>query len=127
MLQNRSGVAWWRVMNAASFVLDGLWEAIEPRYCPRNRPSPKVVERSFSWLLGCGRFGVRYERRADLLQGLVNVACALICLRFLSPALEGVDPRLVYDAVAKTRCSAIGRRDILCCAPGSAVSSAPST
>jgi hypothetical protein len=29
---------------------------------------------------------VRYERRADLLQGLLHLACALICLRFLVPA-----------------------------------------
>jgi transposase len=45
-----------------------------------------VVERSFSWLLGCRRLGVRYERRADLLQGLLCLACALLCLRYLAPA-----------------------------------------
>ncbi len=44
-----------------------------------------VVERSFAWLLGCRRLGVRYERRADLLQGLLHLACALTCLRFLAP------------------------------------------
>jgi transposase len=44
-----------------------------------------VVERTFSWLLGCRRLGVRYERRADLLQGQLHLACALICLRFLDP------------------------------------------
>ena len=42
-----------------------------------------VVERTLSWLLGCRRLGVRYERRADLLQGLLHLACALICLKFL--------------------------------------------
>ena len=42
-----------------------------------------VVERSFSWLLGCRRLSDRYERRADLLQGLLHLACALICLKFL--------------------------------------------
>jgi transposase len=47
-----------------------------------------VVERSLSWLLGCRRLGVRYERRADLLQGLLHLACALLCLRFLAPADE---------------------------------------
>jgi transposase len=47
-----------------------------------------VVERTFSWLLGCRRLGVRYKRRADPLQALLHLACALICLRFLSPALE---------------------------------------
>jgi hypothetical protein len=45
-----------------------------------------VVERTLSWLLGYRRLGVRYERRADLLQGLLHVACGLICLGFLAPA-----------------------------------------
>jgi transposase len=45
-----------------------------------------VVERTLSWLLGFRRLGVRYERRADLLKGLLHLACALICLRFLDPA-----------------------------------------
>ena len=44
-----------------------------------------VVKRSHSWLLGCRRLGVRYERWADLLYGLLHLACALICLRFLAP------------------------------------------
>jgi transposase len=42
-----------------------------------------VVERTFAWLLGCRRLGVRYERRAAILKGLVHLACALICVRFL--------------------------------------------
>jgi transposase len=46
-----------------------------------------VVERAFAWLLGFRRLGVRYERRADLLQGLLHLACALVCLRFLPPSL----------------------------------------
>jgi transposase len=44
-----------------------------------------VVERSLAWLLGYRRLGVRYERRADLLQGLLHLACALTCLTFLAP------------------------------------------
>ncbi len=43
-------------------------------------------ERSLAWLLGCRRLGVRYERRADILQGLLHLACALICVHFLAPA-----------------------------------------
>jgi transposase len=43
-----------------------------------------VVERTHSWLLGYRRLGVRYERRADLLLGLLHLACTLICLRFLN-------------------------------------------
>jgi transposase len=42
-----------------------------------------VVERTLSWLLGCRRLSVRYERRADLLQGLLHLACAMICLGYL--------------------------------------------
>ena len=44
-----------------------------------------VVERSLAWLLGYRRVGVRYERRADLLQGLLHLACTLICLTVLAP------------------------------------------
>jgi transposase len=43
-----------------------------------------VVERTRSWLLGFRRLGVRYERHADLLQGLLHLACALMCLRLLA-------------------------------------------
>jgi transposase len=42
-----------------------------------------VAERTFAWLLGFRRLGVRYERRADLIQGLLHLACTLICLKFL--------------------------------------------
>jgi transposase len=45
-----------------------------------------VVERTLSWLPGCRRLSVRYERRADLLQGLLHLACVLICLNFLPSA-----------------------------------------
>ena len=43
-----------------------------------------VVERSLAWLLGFRRLGIRYERRADLLQGFLYLACSLICCRFLT-------------------------------------------
>jgi len=45
-----------------------------------------VVERSLAWLLGFRRLGMRYERRADLLQWLLRLACTLSCLHFLTPA-----------------------------------------
>lgn len=48
-----------------------------------------VVERSLAWLLGCRRLGVRYERRADLLQAWSHLACALLCCRFLNVAGDG--------------------------------------
>ena len=43
-----------------------------------------MVERTLAGLLGCHRLGVRYERRADLLQGLLHLACSLTCVRFLA-------------------------------------------
>jgi transposase len=40
-----------------------------------------VVERAFAWLHQFKRLRIRYERRADLHQGLLELACSLICLR----------------------------------------------
>jgi transposase len=45
-----------------------------------------VVERSLAWLVGYRRLGVRYERRADMLQALLHLACALVCLHVLHRA-----------------------------------------
>ena len=66
--------------------------SITPRIARRGIDSSErlgryrwVVERSLSWLLGFRRLGIRYERRADLLQGLLHLACALICLHFFGP------------------------------------------
>jgi transposase len=68
---------------------------ISPRIARRGIDSSErlgrtrwVVERTLSWLLGCRRRGVRYERWGDLLLGLLHLACALLCLRFL-PAAGG--------------------------------------
>ncbi len=44
-----------------------------------------VVERTISWLTGFRRLATRYERRADILTGLLHLACSLIALRFLTP------------------------------------------
>jgi transposase len=44
-----------------------------------------IVERLLSWLLGYRRLGVRYERRANVLPGLLHLAPGLICLGFLAP------------------------------------------
>jgi IS5 family transposase len=43
-----------------------------------------VVERSLAWLVGYRRLQVRYERHADILQGLMQLACSLICLKSLN-------------------------------------------
>jgi transposase len=42
-----------------------------------------VVERGFAWLHGFKRLRTRYERRADIHLGLLQLACALICHREL--------------------------------------------
>jgi transposase len=42
-----------------------------------------VVERAFAWLHQFKRLRIRYERRADLHQGLLELACSLIYLRRL--------------------------------------------
>ena len=42
-----------------------------------------VVERSLAWLLGCRRLQVRYERRSDILQAWLTLACTVICLQSL--------------------------------------------
>lgn len=42
-----------------------------------------VVGHAFAWLHQFKRLRTRYERRADLHQGLLELACSLICLRRL--------------------------------------------
>lgn len=42
-----------------------------------------VVERTFAWLHQFKRLRIRYERRADLHQSLLELACSIICLRRL--------------------------------------------
>ena len=61
--------------------------SISPRIARRGVDSSQrlgrhrwKVERTLAWLLGHRRLTVRYERRADLLQGLLHLACALLCL-----------------------------------------------
>ncbi|MFF8282138.1 IS5 family transposase [Streptomyces albus] len=45
-----------------------------------------VVKRAFAWLHRFKRLRIRSERRADLHQGLLELACSLICLRRLRTA-----------------------------------------
>ncbi len=42
-----------------------------------------VVERTFAWLHAFKRLRTRSERRADLHQAMLSLACAVICLRRL--------------------------------------------
>ncbi|MYS41922.1 transposase [Streptomyces sp. SID5998] len=52
-----------------------------------------VVERAFAWLHQFKRLRTRYERRADLHQGLLELACSLICLRACEPHPEAISWR----------------------------------
>lgn len=46
-----------------------------------------VVERTIAWLHGFRRLLVRYERRADMHQAFMALACCLICFRRLRASL----------------------------------------
>jgi IS5 family transposase len=43
------------------------------------------VERSLARLLADRRLTIRYERRADILEGFLHLACALSCAKKLQP------------------------------------------
>jgi transposase len=45
-----------------------------------------VVERTLSWLHQFRRLRIRYERRADIHQAFLTIACVLICHRYLKNA-----------------------------------------
>jgi transposase len=47
-----------------------------------------VVERTFAWLNQFRRLRVRYEKRADIHEGLLLLGCALICWNFLSKTTQ---------------------------------------
>jgi len=42
-----------------------------------------VIERTFAWLSQFRRLRVRYEKRADIHEAFLSLACALICWHFL--------------------------------------------
>jgi transposase len=42
-----------------------------------------VVERTLSWLHQYRRLRTRYERRADMHEAFLSLACSLICLKQL--------------------------------------------
>jgi len=46
-----------------------------------------VVERTLSWLHQYRRLRIRYERRADIHQALLALACSLICLKQLNRSI----------------------------------------
>ena len=44
-----------------------------------------VVERTLSWLQAFGRLRRRLDRRTEIHEAFLRLACALLCLRFLGP------------------------------------------
>jgi len=48
---------------------------------PRYRPRRWVVERTHSWLNRYRKLLVRFEKRADSYEGLLEIACAMIAFR----------------------------------------------
>lgn len=63
---------------------------IEPVLAKRNTPHGSglgvhrwVVERTLAWLHQFRRLRIRYERRADMHEAFMTLACALICWRFV--------------------------------------------
>ena len=54
------------------------------RFCERQGVRlPLPTRRTFAWLNRFRRLVVRYERLADVHLAFLDLACALICLRFL--------------------------------------------
>jgi transposase len=47
-----------------------------------------VVERTFAWLHNCRRLLIRTDRRDDIHEGLLALACCLICWRRLETSLS---------------------------------------
>ncbi len=46
-----------------------------------------VVERTFAWFSQFRRLRVRYEKRADIHEAFLTLACSVICWRFLAPSM----------------------------------------
>ncbi|MEU4672581.1 hypothetical protein AB0F91_32540 [Amycolatopsis sp. NPDC023774] len=43
----------------------------------------RLAQRTFAWLNGFPRVRIRTERRADVHQAIISLACSVICLRKL--------------------------------------------
>jgi len=58
-----------------------------------------VVERTFSWMASHRRLVVRYERRADIHEAFLQLACALVCLNNLKRKFETIS-KYAHDHTA---------------------------
>jgi transposase len=63
-----------------------------------------VVERTFAWLNQFRRLRIRYEKRADVHEAFLNLACALLCWNFLDRHLRKSDRvSELYRVIAPAR------------------------
>ena len=75
-------------------ILDGLKaRGIEARIARQKHPHGSglgrqrwVIERTISWLHQHRRLRLRYERRPDIHEAFISIACSLICYRALQGA-----------------------------------------
>jgi len=76
--------------NRAALALQNIDEQIARRDEPHGSGLGRtrwVIERTISWLHQYRRLRVRYERRADIHEAFLSLACALICWKHLQPLL----------------------------------------
>ena len=75
--------------NLAGLAERGIQERIARQHSPHGSGLGRerwVVERTIAWLHQHRRLRLRYERRADIHEALLSIACSLICLRALQGA-----------------------------------------
>ena len=73
-----------KVMKQRHYIPHVRQRGEETRSAPRGRRHPArrwVVERTHAWLNRFRKLLVRYEKRADSYEALLEIACALIVLR----------------------------------------------
>ena len=76
--------------------MPGVWQRVRHESAQAEYVQPYgvlgkvrwVVERGLAWLHAFKRLRTRYERRADIHLGLLQLACALICHRRLKSHYE---------------------------------------
>lgn len=65
-------------------------QLLEPLIADRGYDHDKwVVERTFAWLHNRRRLLIRTDRRGDIHEGFLALACCLICWRRLESSLPG--------------------------------------
>ena len=71
---------------------DGIEPTTVATYCPEcaaeefGYKAEQAVERTFAWLHHCKRLLVRYDRRHEIHEAFLALACCLVCFRRLQPS-----------------------------------------